>query len=122
MNIILAIDDMPRRYDDFPLPPDTILVTTCRLEDYKYYVRQHWLLRLKIVGVLLDHDMPFQSGQYFARLIREDLHVPVCLTSVNMPGRAAMHEILHEYEIPVIHCDCTWPDWRSTALDFITSN
>lgn len=119
--IILCIDDMPIRYENITCDW-AMLVTTCRLEDYYFWIKRHKAGHVTIVGVMLDHDMPFQNGAWFAGKIREDLHCPVALTSNNPSGRNTMFDLLSEYELPVIHADCTWPDWDLKALDFIKSN
>lgn len=117
-NIILCIDDMPVRYQDIKCDW-AVLVTLCRLEDYKFWIKRHRNDHATIIGVMLDHDMPFQDGVWFAGQIREDLHVPVALTSNNKSGREAMFSLLSEYELPVIHCDCTWDGWQERALSHI---
>ena len=119
--IILCIDDMPIRYRDIRCDW-AVLVTTCRMEDYIFQVQRHTAGLIQIVGVMLDHDMPFQDGVWFAGKIREDLHVPVALTSNNRNGRDHMFALLEEYEVPVIHCDCTWNGWDVQAMDFIASH
>lgn len=117
-NLILCIDDQPIRYKRLN-PPGAVIVVTCRLEDVNFYIDRHKASIDKIKGVMLDHDMPFLSGQVFARIIREEIHVPVALTSNNASGRKAMRDILEEYEVPVIDADCSWPSWDKIALDFI---
>ena len=118
INAILCIDDQPIRYESIDRD-DVAIVTTCRMEDYRFQINRHKAGKIKIIGVMLDHDMPFQNGAWFAERIREDLHVPVALTSNNRSGRDRMFDILADYEVPVVHADCTWPDWQTTALRFI---
>jgi hypothetical protein len=119
--IILCIDDMPIRYQDIRCDW-AVLITTCRMEDYRFLVNRHKAGLVRIVGVMLDHDMPFQDGVWYADKIREDLHVPVALTSNNRNGRDHMFALLEEYEVPVIHSDCTWPNWQAQAMGFILEN
>ena len=119
--IILCIDDMPVRYEKIVCNWAT-LVPLCRLEDYKFWLRRHQNEHIRVVGVMLDHDMPFQDGVWFADQIRNDFHIPVALTSNNKNGRDHMYALLEEYEIPVIHADCSWPNWEETALSWILNN
>lgn len=119
--VIICVDDMPVRYVNIRCDW-AVLVTTCRMEDYRFLVNRHKAGLIKIVGVMLDHDMPFQDGVWFADQIRSDLHVPVALTSNNKNGRDNMYALFEEYEVPVIHCDCTWPNWETQAMDFIASH
>jgi CheY-like chemotaxis protein len=96
--ILLCIDDQPIRYKRLrKLTSDygVIVVTTCRLEDVNEYLRGPD----QIVGVCLDHDMPFQSGAYFAEILREK-NYPVAITSMNPDGAAIIKNILDEYETP----------------------
>lgn len=121
MNIILCIDDAPIRYQDIKCDW-AVLVTLCRIEDYRFWIQRHMDNHCKIVGVMLDHDMPFQNGVWFAEQIRDDLQVPVALTSNNKSGRDAMHDLLNDYELPVIHTDCSWVNWSEQAMAFISSH
>jgi len=117
--ILLCLDDHPERYRGLRLA-NVVFAVTHNPEDYAYYVGQHRDGLIKLVGVLLDHDMPLCDGQEFARKIREDLHVPVVLTSGNVAGCAAMQALLVEYEIPVLVASVTTPGWWAKTYEFLS--
>lgn len=120
MKALLCIDDDPVRYDKLVLPPGWVVLVTCRWEDYRFYRDRHLdndlFPEFRIGGICLDHDMPFQNGQWFAHRVREDFHVPVFLVSMNTPGRAAMREILAEYEVPVLDTPVTDKGWQDRVF------
>ena len=114
--ILLCIDDQPIRYKKLRKMTHSlniVTVTTCRMEDVIEYLRGPD----KIVGVCLDHDMPFQDGAWYSRLLREKSH-PVVITSMNSQGAANMQVILDEYETRNIYLPCTQHDWETNALIF----
>jgi hypothetical protein len=90
-----------------------VTVTTCRLEDVQGYLRGPDV----IVGVCLDHDMPFQDGVYFATMLREKSY-PVAITSMNPDGAENIQRILNEYETRNRYTPCTGRDWEADALAF----
>lgn len=114
--IVLCIDDEPIRYRELRnlLAKDGIVVvTTCRLEDFFQYMDSPY----EIVGVCLDHDMPFQSGMYFAGVLRQH-NYPVVITSLNNNGAKNISYHLDEYETPNIILPCTKEAWEHEAILF----
>lgn len=100
MDMILAIDDSPIRYHKLArlaAEKGINLIVTCRLEEYEFYTEEP---SYKIVGVCLDHDMPFQSGEDFAK----DLALrgyPVVVVSNNHAAGERCRRILEETETRV---------------------
>ena len=114
--IILCIDDQPIRYRKLRKMVqkyDYVVVTTCRLEDVQEYLRGSDT----IVGVCLDHDMPFQDGVYFAELLREKGY-PIAVTSMNPDGAKVIGHILDEYETPNLILPCSVSGWENKAINF----
>lgn len=99
MRYILCIDDEPSRYDRLArsVPNDVVVLVTCRLEEVKFYL---YTYRADIIGVCLDHDMPFADGQYFASHVLNELSIPVAVVSQNPMGAAKIIDILEEWATP----------------------
>lgn len=115
MDIILCIDDMPIRYRRLRrLCKNTVIVTTCRMEDVIEYLRGS----NQIYGVALDHDMPFQDGLWFANNYFRELNIPVVVTSLNSLGARDIMLCLQAYETPCLELPCDASGWETQALKF----
>lgn len=100
--IILCIDDMPQRYTNLAFrlgaadKPITVVVT-CRMEDVRFYTENKCY---EIIGVCLDHDMPFQDGMYFAIHYLREHNWPVAITSANPFGAEDIFKELDYCDTP----------------------
>jgi DNA-binding NarL/FixJ family response regulator len=113
MDTILAIDDEPIRYHklaELARERGINLVVTCQQAEYEFYTECR---AYRIVGVCLDHDMPFQNGEHFAK----DLAMygyPVVVVSNNHGAAARCRDILEEGATPVTvapaSTDSWWPE------------
>jgi len=93
-----------------------VVVTTCRREDFDHYLEGPF----RIIGICLDHDMPFYSGRVFAKILREK-NIPIAITSLNIMGAGRISDILDEYETPNIELPCTSDHWELEAAIFLGS-
>lgn len=116
--MILCIDDMPMRYLELAQLLQNeygiTTVVTCRMEEVKFYLEIY-----KVIGVCLDHDMPFQNGLCFAETFLAERNIPVLITSQNPGGSAHIKYTLDEYEVrnltlPYLHDG----QWLQQALRF----
>jgi CheY-like chemotaxis protein len=110
MQLVLAIDDDPARYQHLArkLEKHDMVVLGVQNPDAANMV----LNSKKVVAVFLDHDMPEWDGQYYAREVLSTRNVPVCISSANHAGAQAIAAILREYEVP-----CTTISVTETAAD-----
>ena len=94
MKTILCIDDDPIRYTRFNKTYlDVQVIVTCRLEEVRFYLEG--CRTYNIIGICLDHDMPYVTGDYFARYLLNDYpDIPVVITSNNLPGAETIESIL----------------------------
>jgi CheY-like chemotaxis protein len=120
MKFILCIDDDPIRYRGLRqeiaargLP--LLVVHTCRQEDVVQYLDK---LAGELVGVCLDHDMPFQDGQWFVRQYLQERNHPVVVVSHNTPMADSMAALLQDYEVPVIKVRAGSPGFENLVLTF----
>ena len=118
--IILCIDDQPIRYRELSraaAQAGIVVVTTCRLEDVEEYLQgPHCIL-----GVCLDHDMPFQDGKFFAKKLGE-YNYPVAVTSLNPDGAEEIVQILDEYETPYEAIPATDTEFAAKIVKFFVGN
>lgn len=114
--IVVCVDDYPMRYrvlSNTLSAIGIIAVTTCRVEDVEEYLQSN----NEIAGFCLDHDMPFQSGMFFANMLRE-YSIPVVITSLNPSGAKNISDHLEEYGTKNIILPCTTKDWEKIAINF----
>lgn len=101
--MILCIDDEPRRYVRLAHHLrdgryDQSVVVTCRAEEVKFYFRT-----ATVIGVCLDFDMPFGSGESFARQFLTERNTPVVISSHNPSGAMRIMDLLTEFDTPNLY-------------------
>ncbi len=96
-NIVLCIDNDPCRYNTMAQQQDLTCLVTCRLEEVIYYLKHYGD---RILGICLDHDMPFQNGMYFAQHVLMAYQHPVVVVTNNTAKGPIMCDVLAEYETP----------------------
>jgi hypothetical protein len=116
--IILCIDDQPVRYHSFrdsilKINPNIFTVVTCRPDEFFWYITGPY----KILGICLDHDMPYKEGTFFAEQLGE-FNYPVAIVSQNPSGVVMIQAILDEWGVPNKITNCAWKNWESLAIDF----
>lgn len=119
-NIILCIDDDPGRYNQLAKREDITCVVTCRLEEVNWYLE---LYAKRLLGICLDHDMPFQNGMYFTQHVLFELMHPVLIVSHNSVEVPKMADVLMEWCVPFeISAAEQTPQWAERALVYFRSH
>lgn len=121
MEILLAIDDDPARYQYLSrrLARHEVAVAVVQNPDAASILLDSG----KVFAVMLDHDMPEWNGQYYAREVLGSRTVPVCVSSANRAGARAIADILADFAVPhtVISVAETAADerWLGWLLDLL---
>lgn len=111
MRIILAIDDMPSRYQHLagmarnnPTSnfgqlgsPNFLVLVSCSPEEIEFYLNHY---RDMIGGICLDYDMPMMNGEKMAARFLAERNIPVIVVSQNPAGSKAICSILESYAVP----------------------
>jgi DNA-binding response OmpR family regulator len=119
--IILCIDDSPERYGNlakFVSHRGITVIVTCRMEEVIFYTDSDCSDCYEIIGVCLDHDMPFQDGMYFAINHLREKSWPVAITSMNPSGAENMFQELSSYETPCTKIPAGVPFFTSKIANF----
>lgn len=117
MKFVLAIDDTPGRYWRLArtlAKLDIGLLVTCRMEEVRFYLDE---AHYPICGVLLDHDMPFQDGTYFADVWLKERSLPVVVSSHNQPAAERLRATLEEWAVPTICAPAVDPSHDKDGSD-----
>jgi hypothetical protein len=115
--ILLCIDDQPERFFSLrerisKIDSNIVVVITCRIDDFFWYLNGPD----KIIGVCLDHDMPYRDGTFFAEQLGEYSY-PVAIVSQNPSGTFMIQSILNEWSVSNRVTTCSWKDWEDLALE-----
>lgn len=94
--MILCIDDDPIRYEKLVKATDYQVVVTCRQVDVRFYLNNYGD---KIIGICLDHDMPFENGMWYADLLTA-YSIPIVIVSHNPDAARAMAFKLDDFDVP----------------------
>ena len=116
--IVLCIDDQPIRFCTLrqklnKIDPDIAVVVTCRIDDFFWYINSPD----KILGVCLDHDMPYKEGPFFAEQLGE-FNYPVAIVSQNPSGVATLEATLNYWGVKNKITNCAWNNWEDLAIEF----
>lgn len=119
----LIIDDCPSRYDEFTRMLDREKIKwaiTCDPDFVDVILQSHG-----VDGILLDHDMPYHDGRYWARWLADFSKRPVIITScTGLEGvREEMLATLQSAGIPSVinpadhgGCEVEWLSWMRGCI------
>jgi hypothetical protein len=125
VKVILAIDDTPVRYVRVAkelASAEIALLVTWEPEVVRFYLRTY-----KPMGILLDHDMPIQNGNWFAENLLKEYSHPVLVVSHNPTGAQRIKATLDDWFVSVkidpipVETDKIL-DWLDRAKNFFNTH